>query len=117
MDKNIGIYGARHRGLVGSAIYRKLREKGYTNLVTRSHAELDLTDQRLVAEFFQHEKPDYFFLAAAKVGGIMANDTYPAEFIYNNLIIEVNIIHAAYRNGVDRLLFLGSSCIYPKSAR
>jgi GDP-L-fucose synthase len=107
---------AGHRGLVGSALMRNLRDKGYANIVTRTHAELDLTRQAAVEAFFAAEKPDYVFLAAAKVGGIHANNTYPAEFIRDNLAIQTNIIHAAYKNAVKRLLFLGSSCIYPKLA-
>jgi len=110
------IYIAGHRGLVGSALMRNLRAKGYSNFLTRTHAELDLTSQAAVEEFFAAEKPDYVFLAAAKVGGIHANNTYPAEFIRDNLAIQTNIIHAAYKNDVKRLLFLGSSCIYPKLA-
>lgn len=107
-------YIAGHTGLVGSALVRKLREKGFQNLITRGHAELDLTRQSDVEAFFQEEKPEYVFLAAAKVGGILANNTYPAEFIYTNLAIQTNIIHAAWKTGVKRLLFLGSSCIYPR---
>jgi GDP-L-fucose synthase len=114
MDKNAKIYVAGHRGLVGSALTRRLRVEGYSNLITRTHAELDLTSQIAVAEFFAKEKPDYVFLAAAKVGGIHANNTYPAEFIYDNLAIQTNVIHQSYLNNVKRLLFLGSSCIYPK---
>ncbi len=110
------IYVAGHRGLVGGAIMRRLQKGGYRNLLTRSHAEFDLTNQQAVNEFFQCEKPEYVVLAAAKVGGIHANNTYPAEFIYQNLMIEANIIHAAYLNQVKKLLFLGSSCIYPKHA-
>jgi len=110
------IYIAGHRGLVGSALIRNLRAKGYSNFLTRAHAELDLTSQAVVEAFFAAEKPDYVFLAAARVGGIHANNTYPAEFIRDNLAIQTNIIHAAYRNNVRRLLFLGSSCIYPKRA-
>lgn len=110
------IYVAGHRGLVGSALLRQLRAQGYTNLITRTHAELDLTDQRATSAFFAQEKPEYVFLAAAKVGGILANNTYPAQFIRDNLAIQTNVIHAAYENGVKRLLFLGSSCIYPKLA-
>ncbi|MEO6252350.1 MAG: GDP-L-fucose synthase [Ferruginibacter sp.] len=110
------IYVAGHRGLVGSAIVRKLTEAGYTNIISRSSKELDLRDQRLVNDLFEKEKPDHVFLAAAKVGGIMANKTYKADFIYDNLMIETNIIHAAYKNDVTKLLFLGSSCIYPKQA-
>ncbi|UGV40294.1 GDP-L-fucose synthase [Methanococcoides orientis] len=110
------IYVAGHRGMVGSAIKRKLESKGYTNLITRTHSELDLTNQQDVNNFFETERPEYVFLAAAKVGGILANSTYPAEFIYQNLMIEANVIHAAYTYGVKKLLFLGSSCIYPKFA-
>ena len=110
------IYIAGHRGLVGTALMRNLRAKGYTHFVTRTHAELDLTHQTAVEAFFATEKPDYVFLAAAKVGGIHANNAYPAEFIRDNLAIQTNIIHAAYLNNVKRLLFLGSSCIYPKLA-
>jgi GDP-L-fucose synthase len=110
------IYVAGHRGMVGSAIVRKLESDGVANIITRTHAELDLTDQRAVRTFFQDERPDQIFLAAAKVGGIHANNTYPAEFIYENLMIEANVIDAAFRNGVKKLLFLGSSCIYPKLA-
>jgi GDP-L-fucose synthase len=116
MDKNAKIYVAGHRGLVGSAIVRNLQAAGYTNLLLRAHAELDLTNQVATAAFFEAEKPDYVFLAAAKVGGIVANNTYPAEFIRDNLLIQSNIIYAAYVNQVKRLLFLGSSCIYPKLA-
>lgn len=108
------IYIAGHRGLVGSAIMRRLQKAGYTNLVTRTHAELDLTDQPAVRDFFEQEKPEYVFLAAAKVGGILANDTYPAEFIHENLAIQTSVIQESYRAGVKRLLFLGSSCIYPR---
>lgn len=110
------IYVAGHRGLVGSAIMRRLQAGGYNNIITRTHAELDLTDQSSVQSFFAAEKPDCVFLAAAKVGGIQANNTYRADFIYQNLMIESNIIHAAYQNNVKKLLFLGSSCIYPKHA-
>lgn len=116
MEKNAKIYVAGHRGLVGSAIVRKLEEEGYNNIVVKTHAELDLTRQKDVEDFFETEKPEYVFLSAAKVGGILANSTYPAEFIYNNLMIETNIIHSAYKAGVKKLLFLGSSCIYPKFA-
>lgn len=116
MDKNAKIYIAGYRGLVGSALMRNLRARGYTNFLTRTHAELDLSSQAAVEAFFAAEKPDYVFLAAAKVGGILANNTYPAEFIRDNLAIQTNIIHAAYKNNVKRLLFLGSSCIYPKLA-
>ncbi|MDP1645732.1 MAG: GDP-L-fucose synthase [Thiobacillus sp.] len=114
MDKNIKIYIAGHRGMVGSAIARRLASAGYTNHVTRTHAELDLTSQAAVMQFLEQEKPDYIFLAAAKVGGIHANNTYRAEFIYQNLMMEANIVHAAWQAGVQRLLFLGSSCIYPR---
>ncbi|MFO1481011.1 MAG: GDP-L-fucose synthase [Turneriella sp.] len=116
MEKNAKIYIAGHRGMVGSAIWRQLEKAGYSNLIGRTHAELDLTDSRAVADFFAKENPNYVFLAAAKVGGIIANNTYPAEFITQNLQIQTNVIDAAYRNGVERLLFLGSSCIYPKLA-
>jgi len=108
------IYVAGHRGLVGSALMRKLQAQGFTNLITRTHSELDLTDQRAVHDFFAAHKPEYVFLAAAKVGGILANNNYPAEFIHQNLAIQTNIIHEAWRAGVKRLLFLGSSCIYPR---
>jgi GDP-L-fucose synthase len=114
MTPDSKIYVAGHRGLVGSALLRNLKAKGYDNVLTRTHAELELTDQQAVAEFIEKEKPDYIFLAAAKVGGIQANSIYPAEFIRDNLAIQTNIIHEAYRNGASRLLFLGSSCIYPK---
>ena len=110
------IYVAGHRGMAGAAIVRALEVRGETNLITRSRAELDLTNQALVNAFFEQEKPDQVYLAAAKVGGIHANDTYPAEFIYQNLMIEANVIDAAFRHGVQKLLFLGSSCIYPKLA-
>lgn len=114
MQKNAKIYVAGHRGLVGSALMRQLELQGYSNIVTRTHAELDLTDQSQVAHFFSSEKPEYVFLAAAKVGGIHANNTYPADFIYHNLAIQTNVIHQSYLNSVKRLLFLGSSCIYPR---
>lgn len=114
MDKNAKIYVAGHRGLVGSALMRQLIAQGYNNIVTRTHAELDLTNQQSVADFFASEKPVYVILAAAKVGGIHANNAYPAEFLYENLAIQTNIIHQSYLNSVKRLLFLGSSCIYPK---
>ena len=116
MNPQSPIYIPGHRGMVGSAINRKLEAKGYTNLITRTHSELDLTNQQAVNTFFETERPEYVFLAAAKVGGILANSTYPAEFIYENLMIEANVIHAAYIYGVKKLLFLGSSCIYPKLA-
>jgi GDP-L-fucose synthase len=115
-DLNQNIYVAGHRGMVGSAIVRNLQAKGYKNIVTRTHAELDLTNQFSVKEFFEQEKPDQVYLAAAKVGGIYANNTFPAEFIYQNLMMEANVIHQAFVGGVKKLLFLGSSCIYPKLA-
>ncbi len=114
MEKNAKIYVAGHRGLVGSALVRKLQGDGYTNLLMRAHAELDLTDPSAVEPFFEEERPDYVFLGAAKVGGIMANNTYPADFIRVNVAIALNVIEAAYRHDVKRLLFLGSSCIYPR---
>lgn len=117
MKFNDKIYIAGHRGLVGSAILRQLKKKGFTNLITRTHDELDLTNQELVAIFFQNEKPDYVILAAAKVGGIYANDKYPADFIYQNIMMEANVINAAYQSKVKKLMFLGSTCIYPKSAK
>ncbi len=110
------IYVAGHRGMVGSAIVRTLQQQGQTNLVTRTHAELDLTNQAAVQAFFETEKPSQVYLAAAKVGGIYANNTYPADFIYQNLMVQANVIDAAFKNGVQKLLFLGSSCIYPKLA-
>ena len=116
MQQTAKIYIAGHRGMVGSGLERKLRKEGYHNIVTRTSAELDLRNQQAVNEFFEIEKPDYVILAAAKVGGIHANNTYRAEFIYDNLMIEANIIHGAYLNKVTKLLFLGSSCIYPKMA-
>lgn len=116
MEKSAKIYVAGHRGMVGSAIYRKLVKEGYSNLITRTSAELDLRDQQAVADFFSTEKPDYVFLAAAKVGGIIANNTYRADFLYENLAIQNNVIHQAHANGVTKLMFLGSSCIYPKLA-
>ncbi|WP_305046605.1 GDP-L-fucose synthase [Geoalkalibacter sp.] len=116
MNKQAKIFVAGHHGLVGSAIVRRLRAAGYDNLVLRSRAELDLCEQAAVREFFRREKPEYVFLAAAKVGGIVANSTWPADFIYENLAIQTNVIHSAWENGVTRLLFLGSSCIYPKFA-
>ena len=115
-DLNQKIYVAGHRGMVGSAIVRNLRAKGYTNIVTRTHAQLELTSQQAVSAFFETEKPEQVYLAAAKVGGIHANNTYPAEFIYDNLMVQGNVIHQAFLNGVQKLLFLGSSCIYPKLA-
>src|SRR3990172_9100589 len=114
MDSLSKIYIAGHRGLVGSAIVRALKKQGYNNFILRTHSELDLLDQKSVADFLKKEKPEYVFLAAAKVGGIMANKTYPADFIYQNLQIQNNIIHHSYLNGVKKLLFLGSSCVYPK---
>ncbi len=110
------IYVAGHRGMVGSSIVRKLNRSGFSNIVTKASSEVDLRNQQDVNVFFENEKPDYVFLAAAKVGGIMANNTYKAEFLYDNLMIETNIIQAAYKNDVKKLLFLGSSCIYPKLA-
>nr|WP_294945726.1 GDP-L-fucose synthase [uncultured Mucilaginibacter sp.] len=116
MEKNAKIYIAGHRGMVGSAIHRKLQAEGYTNFILRSSSEVDLRDQKQVADFFSFAKPDYVFLAAAKVGGIVANNTYRADFLYENLQIQNNVIHNAYLNGVKKLMFLGSSCIYPKMA-
>jgi GDP-L-fucose synthase len=116
MNRDAKIYVAGHQGLVGSALVRQLRAQGYANLLLLTHHELDLTKQGEVEKFFARERPEYVFLAAAKVGGILANSTYPAEFIYQNLLIQTNVIHEAYRTGVKRLLFLGSSCIYPKHA-
>lgn len=117
MEKQSRIFVAGHRGLVGLAICRGLEQRGYSNLILRTHAELDLTDRQAVRSFFDEQKPEYVFLAAAKVGGILANDTYPADFIRENLEIQTHVIDASYRSGVDRLLFLGSSCIYPNSLR
>lgn len=116
IEKNAKIYVAGHRGLVGSAILKSLKNKGYTNFVLKTHDELDLTNQTAVAEFFAKEKPEYVFLAAAKVGGIIANNTYRGQFIYENLMIQNNVIHQSYVNNVRKLVFLGSSCIYPKEA-
>jgi GDP-L-fucose synthase len=116
MEKGAKIYVAGHRGMVGSAIVRRLKKEGYNNIVVRTSSELDLRNQESVADFFANEKPDYVFLAAAKVGGIMANNTYRADFLYENLMIESNVIHQSYVNKVKKLLFLGSSCIYPKLA-
>lgn len=116
MNRSDKIYIAGHRGMAGSAIKRNLESKGYHNFITRNHSDLDLTNQQAVNNFFGTERPEYVFLAAAKVGGILANSTYPAEFIYENIMIEANVIHAAYTNGVKKLLFLGSSCIYPRLA-
>lgn len=116
MNKDSKIYVAGHRGLVGSAIVRALQKQGYLNLILKTHAELDLLDQNAVGSFFARENPEYVFMAAAKVGGIMANSTYPADFIYENVMIEANVIHAAHLNKVKKLLFLGTSCIYPRLA-
>ena len=116
MDKNAKIYVAGHRGMVGSAIVRELQRQGYTNIITRTHAELDLTRQEAVEKFFAEEKPEYVFLAAAKVGGIIANQSALADFMYDNMILEMNVIHAAWKNGCKKLEFLGSSCIYPRLA-
>lgn len=116
MSKDNRIFVAGHRGMVGSAIVRKLRERGYTNIVVRTHAEVDLVQQAAVKEFFLKERIDQVYMAAAKVGGILANNTYPAEFIYQNLMLEANVIHEAWQAGVKKLLFLGSSCIYPRLA-
>jgi GDP-L-fucose synthase len=116
MESTSKIYVAGHRGMVGSAIVRKLQKEGFNNLALRTSQELDLRDQQAVQQFFEQEKPEYVFLAAAKVGGIYANDTYPADFIYDNICIQNNVIHQSYKNGVKKLLFLGSSCIYPKNA-
>ncbi|MDB9960531.1 GDP-L-fucose synthase [Oceanihabitans sp.] len=116
MSKNSKIFLAGHRGLVGSAILENLQNKGYTNIVTRTHKELDLTNQKAVETFFEVEKPEFVFLAAAKVGGIIANDTYRADFIYENMMIQNNVIHQSYVHQVKKLLFLGSTCIYPKNA-
>ncbi len=116
MEKNSKIYIAGHRGLVGSALVRNLEAKGYTNVIGRTSQELDLTIQADVNKFFEEEKPEYVILAAARVGGIHANNTYPAEFIYDNLMIQNNVIKAAHDHGVKKLLFLGSTCIYPKLA-
>jgi GDP-L-fucose synthase len=117
VNRDAKIYVAGHPGLVGSAIVRHLEAQGFSDLLTRTHAELDLTDQAAVAEFFADEHPEYVFLAAAKVGGILANDTYPAEFLRDNLAIQTNVIHSAWKNGTKKLAFLGSSCIYPKHAK
>ena len=116
MDLNAKIYVAGHRGMVGSAIVRNLKSKGYTNIITRTHKELDLLNQADVNKFFEEEKPEYVFLAAAKVGGIVANSEHLADFMYENMVLEMNVIHAAWKNGVKKLEFLGSSCIYPKFA-
>lgn len=117
IDKAAKIYVAGHRGLVGSAVLKNLKQKGYSNFVLRTHDQLDLTNQLAVADFFAKEKPDYVILAAAKVGGIIANNTYRAQFIYENLMIQNNVIHQSYINGVKKLVFLGSTCIYPKAAK
>lgn len=116
MEKNSKIYVAGHRGMVGSAIVRELRRQGFQNIITRTHAELDLTCQAAVQEFFDQEKPEYVFLAAAKVGGIEANDKAPADFLYENMMLEMNVINAAWKSGCKKLEFLGSSCIYPRMA-
>ena len=116
MNKNSKIYIAGHKGMVGSAIHRKLVNEGFNNIIVRTSAELDLRDQQATADFFEKEKPEYVFLAAAKVGGIVANNTYRADFLYENLQVQNNVIHSSYVNGVTKLLFLGSSCIYPKLA-
>lgn len=117
MELSSKIYVAGHRGMVGSAILRNLQERGYTNFILRTHSELDLTNQQAVADCFAQQRPDYVFLAAAKVGGIVANSTYPAQFFYENMMIQTNVIHSAYVVGVKKLMFLGSSCIYPKLAK
>ena len=116
MEKESKIYVAGHRGMVGSAIVRELKRQGYANIITRTHSELDLTDQRAVNDFFAQERPEYVFLAAAKVGGIIANAQHPADFMYENMMLEMNVINAAWRNGCRKLEFLGSSCIYPRMA-
>ena len=116
MEKEAKIYVAGHRGMVGSAIVRELNKQGYNNIITRTHKELDLCRQVDVEEFFAKEKPEYVFLAAAKVGGIVANKDHLADFMYENMVLEMNVIHAAWQNGVKKLIFLGSSCIYPKFA-
>ena len=116
MDKNAKIYVAGHRGMVGSAIVRELLRQGYANIITRNHSELDLINQQAVNDFFAAERPEYVFLAAAKVGGIVANESALADFMYDNMMLEMNVINAAWRNGCKKLLFLGSSCIYPRLA-
>ena len=116
MEFNSKIYVAGHRGMVGSALVENLEKKGFTNIITRTSQELDLSNQLAVKTFFESEKPEYVFLAAAKVGGIVANDTYSADFIYENILIQTHVIHESYKNNVKKLLFLGSSCIYPKLA-
>ena len=114
MDKNAKIYVAGHRGLAGSAIVRQLQQRGYSNLLLRTHVELELAEQAAVRDFFQRERPDYVFIAAAKVGGIVANNSFPAEFVHGNLAVQTNVVHESWKAGVKRLLFLGSSCIYPR---
>lgn len=116
MERNARIYVAGHRGMVGSAVYRKLRAEGFDNIITRTSAEMDLRNQQQVSDFFAAEKPEYVFMAAAKVGGIYANNTFRAEFIYDNLMMESHVIHNSYLNGVKKLMFFGSSCIYPRMA-
>ena len=116
MEKESKIYVAGHRGMVGSAIVRELKRQGYTNIITRTHAELDLINQQAVNDFFAEERPEYVFLAAAKVGGIIANSSALADFMYDNMMLEMNLINAAWRNGCKKLEFLGSSCIYPRMA-
>lgn len=116
MEKNARIYVAGHNGMVGSAIVRELKRQGYLNIITKSHKDLDLTRQQQVESFFAEEKPEYVFLAAAKVGGIMANDLHPADFMYQNMVLEMNVIHSSYENDCKKLMFLGSSCIYPRNA-
>jgi len=117
MKRNSSIYVAGHKGLVGSAILRKLKSQGYRNIITRTHKELDLVDKKKAESFFAKEKPEYVFLAAAKVGGIYANNTYPAEFVYQNLMIQTNVLDLSYKYGVEKLLFLASSCLYPKTCK
>ena len=116
MNRESKIFVAGHNGMVGSAIVRQLQKQGYNNLLLRSHSQLDLCRQEAVEQFFEHEKPEYVFLAAAKVGGIIANQTAPADFMYQNMMLEMNVIHAAWQNGCKKLEFLGSSCIYPRMA-
>ena len=116
MDKNAKIYVAGHTGMVGSAIIRELRRQGYNNIVTRTHRGLDLIDQAATEKFFEEERPEYVFLAAAKVGGIVANSSSLADFMYDNMMLEMNVIHSAWKNGCKKLEFLGSSCIYPRNA-
>ena len=117
MQINSRIYVAGHRGLVGSAIYRLLKKRGFETLITRTHSELELMDAVAVQNFFEETKPEFVFLAAAKVGGIHANSTYPADFMRENLVVQTNVIHESWMNGVEKLMFLGSSCIYPKKAK